>query len=276
MPAVGALSDQMNAWPVDRAAAAVIAPERAVETLGDDTWTVRIASLSKLVATMAVLVAVEEETLDLDEPAGPPGSSVRHLLSHASGLLFDEHRTVTDPGRRRIYSNAGIEQLADHLADKAGMPFGEYQRLAVLEPLAMEATELRGSPARDLWSNVGDLSRFAAELLSPTLISADLMSEATSVQFPGLRGVVPGLGSYDPNPWGLGFEIRGEKQPHWTGTLNSPETFGHFGGTGTFLWVDPQLQIASLGLTDRTFGDWALESWPAFSDAMIATYTVTG
>ena len=248
-----------------------------LEVVGDLHWRTRIASISKLFATLAVLVAIEEESVHLDDPAGPEGSSVRHLLAHASGLLFDEHRTVTAPGRRRIYSNAGIEQLADHLTLKTGIDFAEYQRLAVFETLGLSDTELRGSPARDVWSDLDDLVRLALELLSPTLVSQPMFVEATSVQFPGLRGVVPGLGSYDPNPWGLGFELKGEKTPHWTGTTNSSGTFGHFGGTGPFLWVDPIVSLAVVGVTDRTFGDWSLEVWPSFSDEVLDRYaTGTG
>jgi CubicO group peptidase (beta-lactamase class C family) len=44
----------------------------------------------------------------------------------------------------------------------------------------------------------------------------------------------------DPNDWGLGFELRDTKEPHWTGTRNSPRTYGHFGGSGSFLWLDPE------------------------------------
>ncbi len=56
------------------------------------------------------------------------------------------------------------------------------------------------------------------------------------------------------------------------GRRNSPATFGHFGRSGTFLWVDP---VAGLGvgcLTDRPFGAWAGEAWPALSDAVLAAY----
>jgi CubicO group peptidase (beta-lactamase class C family) len=87
--------------------------------------------------------------------------------------------------------------------------------------------------------------------------------------YPGLKGVLPGVGSFDPLDWGLGFEIRDGKTPHWTGTRNAPSTFGHFGGSGTFLWVDPTLDVALVCLTDREFDDWALEAWPPFSDAVI-------
>ena len=65
-------------------------------------------------------------------------------------------------------------------------------------------------------------------------------------------------------------EIRDGKTPHWTGTRNSPATFGHFGGSGTFLWVDPALDRSLVCLTDREYGPWALETWPPFSDVVLA------
>jgi CubicO group peptidase (beta-lactamase class C family) len=54
------------------------------------------------------------------------------------------------------------------------------------------------------------------------------------------------------------------------GERNSPETFGHFGGAGTFLWIDPRAQVGLVVLTDREFGGWALGAWPAFSDDVLA------
>jgi CubicO group peptidase (beta-lactamase class C family) len=53
------------------------------------------------------------------------------------------------------------------------------------------------------------------------------------------------------------------------GTANSPATFGHFGGSGTFVWVDPVADLALVALTDREYGPWALDAWPAFSDAVL-------
>ena len=101
------------------------------------------------------------------------------------------------------------------------------------------------------------------------------LGEATSEQFPGLAGVVPGLGSYDPNPWGLGFELKGRKVPHWTAPEGSPRTFGHFGGSGTFLWVDPDARLACVVLTDREFGDWAPPLWSALSSAVLMEHSMT-
>jgi len=262
--------DALAAWPVDRVAGAVVDRAGGVQTAGDTGWRTRIASVTKPLVALACLVAVEETTLDLDAPAGPPGSTVRHLLAHASGLPFEGAVPVSPPGRRRIYSNTGFDVLGDTLATAAGMPAATYLHEAVAVPLGMDRTELRGSPAKDAWSTVDDLARFAAELLAPTLVAAETLAEATTEQFPGLAGVVPGLGSYDRNPWGLGFEIKGAKSPHWTAPDGSPRTFGHFGGAGTFLWVDPDAAVASVVLTNREFGDWAPPLWSAWSAEVLA------
>ena len=50
----------------------------------------------------------------------------------------------------------------------------------------------------------------------------------------------------------------------------SPRTFGHWGGSGTFVWVDPERAFALAVLTDLEFGDWAKEAWPRFSDAVVS------
>jgi CubicO group peptidase (beta-lactamase class C family) len=95
---------------------------------------------------------------------------------------------------------------------------------------------------------------------------------ATSTVFPGLGGVLPGFGRQEPCDFGLGFEIRDHKAPHWTGSLNSPATFGHFGQAGTFLWVDPVASLALVVLTDRPFAAWAAAAWPPLSDEVVSSY----
>ena len=229
----------------------------------------RWASITKLLTAYAALLAAEEGVIDLDEPAGPEGSTVRHLLAHASGLPFEEGGPTSRVEQRRVYSNVGYETLAGHLAVRADMSFAEYLATGVLGPLGMNA-ELRGSAASELHGTLDDLAAFARELQRPTLVAAETLAEATTVQFPGLAGVLPDFGRFDPMDWGLGFELRDAKQPHWTGTDNSPRTFGHFGGSGTFLWVDPEADLALGVLTDREFGDWSKEAWPKLSDAVIA------
>jgi CubicO group peptidase (beta-lactamase class C family) len=271
MPAL----ELVASWPVATAAAAVVDASGVRQAVGDTGWATRIASVTKPLVAYACLVAVEEQTLALDQPAGPPGSTVRHLLAHASGLPFHGSIPIAPPGKRRIYSNTGFELVGDTLATAADMPVATYLNEAVLSPLGMAATELRGSPAKDARSSVDDLVAFARELLAPTLVTPGTLADATSEQFPGLAGVVPDLGSYDPNPWGLGFELRGKKAPHWMAPDGSPRTFGHFGGSGTFLWVDPDAHVACVVLTDREFDEWAPPLWSALSSAVLADHDPT-
>jgi CubicO group peptidase (beta-lactamase class C family) len=256
-------------WPVGAAAAAVVGPDRVIDRRGPTNTLFGIASVTKPLVAHAALVALEEGSVSLTDAAGPPGATLRHLLSHASGLPFDEGPALTEPGTRRIYSNVGFEVLGEHLTASTGIPVAQYLQDAVLEPLGMGATELRGSPAKDAWSSVDDLVRFATELLTPRLVAPETLRAATTVTFPGLAGILPGIGRMDPNDWGLGFELRSHKSPHWTGGRNSALTFGHFGGSGTFLWVDPAITLGVVCLTDRAFGPWAMEAWPALSDAVI-------
>jgi len=281
---VSGVLGQVDSWPVPTVAAAVIGPDGTVlETRGPTDTIFRLASISKLLTAYALMVAVEEEAVALDDPAGPDvvrdrGATVRHLLAHTSGLGFDlPDPVLAGPGERRIYSNAGIESAADHLVVTTGISFEDYLGEAVFEPLGMTASTLRGSPAHAVHSCVEDLTRFAAELSAPRLLGADTLAEAFTVQFPGLTGVVPGIGRFEPCDWGYGFErnfgrrtVNG--QVHWAGERVSSSGVGHFGGAGTFLWFDPEARVACICLTDRPFDAWALQVWPVLGDAVIDTY----
>ncbi len=251
---------QAGQWNCDHAAVAVTG--RVDAEFGDIEHPFEWASLTKLATAVAVLVGAEEGIVDLDEAAGPPGSTVRHLLAHASGLPPDEGPPIARPGARRIYSNQGFEVLARHLAERAEMPFAAYYEQVWGLPLA-------GHPGYGARGSVHDLLVVARELLEPVRLAPETLAEATTVQFPGLDGVLPGFGRRSPNDWGLGVELRDAKSPHWTGERNSPRTFGHFGRSGTFLWVDPDAGLALACLTDRAFDDWAKEAWPRLSDAVL-------
>jgi len=260
-------------WPVPTVAAAVLLPDGSVAAVGDQQHTFRIASITKMLVGWTALIAAEEGTLSLDAPAGQDGCTVRHLLAHAGGYGFDGPNPITRPGARRIYSNTGIELAAAAIEQAAAMTFDEYLTEAVLAPLGMTDSKLKGSPAYGLTSTVADLLRFVREIRAPRLVSSESALAFRSVQFPGLAGLVPGVGRFPDCPWGLATEIRGDKQPHWTGANNSPATFGHFGGSGTLLWVEPGAHIALIALTDRRFDDWAPEAlrrWPELSDAVLA------
>lgn len=262
-------------WPADNVCVAAVGPDGLLSCTGDLDRRFALASVTKPLVATAALLAVEEGATTLDAAAGPDGSTVRHLLAHASGLGPDDGPALAPPGRRRIYSNQGFEVLADHLADATGFDLATYLSEGVLAPLGMTSTTLDGSPASGATSTVRDLARWAGEMLAPgPLLHPSTVAEATTVQFADLAGVLPGFGRQDPNPWGLGFEIRGDKHPHWTGRHNSPATFGHFGQSGTFVWIDPAAGLALIGLGDTDFGDWAVELWPALADAVLAEHGV--
>ncbi len=261
----------LDSWDVPNVAAAVLTADGAMTTRGDVDRSFRIASVGKLVAGYAMLIGVEEGALELDEPAGPPDATFRHLLAHTAGYGFESDAgVIAPPGTRRVYSNRGIEEAARHFEAATGMPFTQYLREAVLEPLGMVATELQGSPAYAMHSTVGDLARFVGELRAPTLLPAATVQLMRTVQFPGLSGVLPGVGKFDPLDWGLTFERNFGRPGHWAGTALSTSAYGHFGGAGTFLWDDPEAGVAAIVLGDRDFGPWALQVWPSFCDAVVA------
>lgn len=274
--------DLVASWAVPHAATAVCAGARRLDQTGEVDQVFRLASISKPMTAWAILVAVEEGIVELDSPhdAADPTRTLRHLLAHAAGYGFDSTNPIVGSERRRIYSNTGIEVAASLVEQAADMPFAEYLSAAVFDPLGMSSSELVGSPAHQVMSTANDVARFTAEVISPTLLSSATAAEAIRVQYPDLGGIVPGVGRFDESPWGLGFEIRGQKQPHWTGSRNSPSTFGHFGGSGTMMWTDPAalvegIPLTLIALTDRRFDDWAadaLRAWADLSDAVIAEF----
>lgn len=269
---MSAVLARIDGWGATHAAAAVVGADGIRASHGDAARSVRWASVTKPLTALVVLIAVERGLIDLDETAGPPGpprSTVRHLLAHASGLPFEGGQVLAAPGRRRIYSNPGFDALGALVAERAGRPFDTVVAAWVAEPLGITGTRLVGRPSEGLHGPLVDLAAFARECLRPTLVSPALFQAATAVAFPGLPGVVPGVGRYDRCDWGLGFELHGDKAPHWMSERNSPATFGHFGGAGTFLWVDPSADSALVVLTDREFGPWALDAWPALSDEVL-------
>ena len=271
-------------WPVRHGGVALVTPsgveERWVEgTDPSASWPV--ASVTKLLTTMAALAAVDRGHLDLDRRVDPEGATVRHLLAHAAGWPHTAGQGRRRPvGQRRIYSNTGFRLLGEAVADSVGTSFETWLASAVLDPLGMRSTRLaehdgvEADPAAGAVATLADLVLLARCLLGrgAPVTGPKLFAEATTVQFPGLAGLVPGVGRFDPCDWGLGFELRDRKQPHWMGERRSPAAFGHFGASGCFVWVDPEVELAAVAVTDRDFNDgrWAMATWPAWSDALPA------
>ena len=201
-------------WPVPTAAAAVVGTSGVLAEFGDQRHRFALASVTKPLAARAAHVAVEEGVVDLDSAAGPPGSTVRHLLAHASGLAMHSAELMAEPGKRRIYSNYGFRVLAETVQDESGIEFGRYVHDAVFEPLSMTDTRLDGgarAAGYGATSTVADLVGFAGDLLRPVTVAAETHAEATTVQFPGLDGVLPGVRRAAAERLGTGVRAQGRQ-----------------------------------------------------------------
>lgn len=250
----------------------VTGPARTVAVQGDPHTALALASVSKPLSAWGVLIAVERGFVDLDEPAGPEGSTLLNLLDHTSGLPFEGDRTQASPGTRRIYSNAGFDALGAHVAAAVGMDFADWMTREVSEPLGMTEIDVTGRPSAGYRASIEDLLIFGREVLRPTLIPAALRDLALTVSRERLKGVVPGYGSFDDNQWGLGFELKGAKSPHWLGDSFPPETAGHFGGQGSFFLVDRSRDLAAAFLSGVAFGEEHKRIWPPLTDEIVARY----
>lgn len=263
--------DAIDAWDVPSAAAMAFTVDATIATHGSTDQPFALASVSKVLFAVAAHIAVEEGTIALGDAAGPEGSTIRHLLAHASGLPPDgDPEPLGPPERKRIYSNVGFEELGRHLADRSGMPANEYVRLALVDTLGLTGTTVEGSPAHGYHATVGDLVTLVRAVVTEKLLAPASVEAMTTPAFADLAGVLPGYGAQDPNPWGLGVEVRGQKSPHWTASTNSARTWGHFGRAGTFVWWDPEAQRGLVVLTDREFGQWAIDAWPPLSAAVLS------
>jgi beta-glucosidase-like glycosyl hydrolase/CubicO group peptidase (beta-lactamase class C family) len=119
-----------------------------------------------------------------------------------------------------------------------------------------EAAAMQGgiSGHAGLFSNANDLMKLMelyrrmGEYGGQQLISRDVMEDYTKVQFPG-----------NNNRRGLGFDKPllnnsglSQKDSYPTKSA-SPESFGHSGYTGTFVWVDPVSEISYVFLCNRVY-----------------------
>jgi CubicO group peptidase (beta-lactamase class C family) len=261
-----ALADDFATWGMAQGACALVGETGPVASAGDVDAVLPWASVTKIVAALAVLDAAADGIIDLDAPAGPEGSTIRHLLGHASGLAFDDERVLAAPGVRRIYSNVGIDTAVAAVVSASGA--ADPARLLtdrVLGPLGMDRTRIVGPAAHGAEGPLADLALLARELLHPRTLRPPVIDLAVTPSFVGLAGVLPGYGRQNPNDWGLGIEVRGRKSPHWMPATVSPAAFGHFGQSGSFVWVDRRAGVSAVALTGVAFGPWAAEAWPRSS-----------
>ncbi|MDI9588813.1 MAG: serine hydrolase domain-containing protein [Gleimia sp.] len=254
---------------------AVIEPGRTLE-FGDSALVYPYMSVTKMFSVWAILVAVDRAFIGLDDEVeianGQRVVTLRHLLAHASGLAFNGPVLEAGVEEKRIYSNRGIEEASWAIEEATGFDFPAWVEATVLEPLGLVETMINGSAAHAGVGSIRDLVALAYELMEPELISAELADEARHVVYPGLKGLTPGYGSYSDNTWGLGLEIKGAKVRTWFPRNASKNSFGHFGQSGSFLWIDPDNNRAMAFLGEEPFGAWHRKNWQRLGDYFYEVY----
>jgi CubicO group peptidase (beta-lactamase class C family) len=273
-----------------------------------------LASLTKPLVAAACLSAVEEELLELDDEIRD-GFTLRHLLSHCSGLGADaadlDAPLVDAPGTFRRYSNAGYALAARTVEQVAEMPFREYLGRGLLGPLGMDASlgldpadAVRTAEVRE--PGIGDggaqlfnsaafrgaalaesggyatargYGRFLTFLLARGRAGAsgplapETIDELLETQFGELPGEVAGVASWPACGWGLGLDVRGTREPHWTGDALTPTANTHFGSSGTLTFIDRERGIGLVALANRgTYSGWWSRAggWADLSAAVVA------
>jgi CubicO group peptidase (beta-lactamase class C family) len=291
-------------------------PERAPAAL-DGIFL--LASITKPIVAAAVLRLVEQGRLTLADPLvkyipefetfGKGAVTVWHLLTHTSGLdesgwwreiMFERRASAGDlvrmacrsalryePGARYEYNTLTFALLGELIERLSGLPYPEYLRREMFEPLGMRDTSFapRGdqrarampvysaqnepdfeakiayftstaAPGGGLWSTAADLTAFGQALLRGGASNGyHLLAPASIAAMTRLHTVgmteVRDDGSTVPALYGLGWG-----KPALDGsTLASPRAYRHGGVTGTLLLIDPEWDLVFVFLTNS----WGIE-----------------
>lgn len=257
----------LDEWPGAPAVVLLSIHEGIVRRIAEtgDLDDVRVwASVSKMAVSLAFGVESDWELHRYDQPLGPPGSTLANLLSHSSGLGLEVGDPVVPVGTRRIYSNYGIDLAVESILGENTAD--EWLQQRVFRPFGMAVTRLEGRPSSGVVGSTNDLARLAVAWLRPDAVARGTRDRIVTPYAPQLDGFVPGFGRFAPCPWGLGPEIRGDKH-HWMGDW-PPDSFGHFGQSGSMILLNADEQIGLVATSTEPFGRWAVRMWPRWTSAM--------
>lgn len=270
-----------------------------------------MASLTKPVATAtSVMVLVDREMVRLDDPAAQhvpefgqndkEAITIYQLLTHQGGLIADNPlrdytdgtqeafrrifglKTVTDPGKRFIYTDVGFIMLGMLVHHVSGQGLDQFAAKNIFEPLGMSDTSYlpgkslrdRAAPTErrnDAWMQ-GEVHDPRAHELGGVAGHAGVFSTAQDMAV--YAQMMLGNGTYNgrrilsqkavrtmtagypvPNGLrGLGWDVRTGYSSN-RGEGFSRHAFGHGGFTGTAMWIDPELDLAVIFLANRLHPD---------------------
>lgn len=113
-----------------------------------------------------------------------------------------------------------------------------------------------GAPWGGLLTTADDLAKFARCLLrggrnesGELLLSPATIAAATTNQLQSMREVPED--ERRCRPWGLGWRLNWPAHSANFGDLLGPHTYGHWGATGTVMWIDPDRGIYAIILTSQ-------------------------
>jgi len=237
--------------------------ERVVEH-GDLEEVRAWASVSKMAVAMAFGVEIDWDMHSYGQIVGPRGANIANLLSHSSGLGLEEGDPLVPVGTKRVYSNYGVDYVVQAIMDD-GTP-ASWLDHRVFRGLGMTSTSLEGRPSSGVSGSTNDMLTLAEAWLRPDGIAKETRDQIIRPYMPALDGIVPGFGRFTPCPWGLGPEVRGEKE-HWMGDW-PPASFGHFGQSGALMLLNADEGIGVVATSTEPFGPWAVKLWPEWTSAM--------
>lgn len=222
------------------------------------------ASVSKLAVAMAIGVEVDWGLHRYEEPLGPPGATLAHHLSHSAGYGLEADDAMAPVGAKRVYSNVAVDRaVAAIVGDESPARWLDDR---VFTGLGMVDTLLDGRPAAGVVGTTRDLMTFASAWLRADGLAVSTRDRILQPFLGELDGIVPGFGRFRPCPWGLGPEVRGDKQ-HWMGDW-PPDSAGHFGQSGALALFNVAERIAVVATSTVAFGPWAVAHWPGWISAM--------
>jgi CubicO group peptidase (beta-lactamase class C family) len=174
-----------------------------------------IASVAKCFTAMAVMMLAEQGKVKYDDPidkhlpdlaGAAPGITIRHLLTHTSGIpdvgdlgidrpnlaeadvveaIRVNHARFTKAGGRYRYTNAGYVLLGMVVERVSGRNFDDFLRARIFDPLAMNQTRPvaarpKGATKGDggIASTIDDLLTWDQALATGKLVSAKTLAES--------------------------------------------------------------------------------------------------
>ncbi len=112
-----------------------------------------------------------------------------------------------------------------------------------------------GVPWGGLLTTPADLARFGQMMLGEgrlgdvQIVSLAAVQAATRNQLEAMHDVP--ADDRRTRPWGLGWRLNWPAHSANFGDLLGPRTYGHWGATGTLMWIDPDLEACVILLTTK-------------------------